>query len=115
MKPKSQKTAAREVILLFLTILLSGLFYSGTLVRNVYFEKANSELAKKRLSIQIQIDSLPEDYIGNLYRNGLKDLLVVRYRVDKDIYAVPKKEEFYRTCPLSCPIKRPKPPLSLSL
>ena len=93
MELKTKKKIAREVLILFMTIVLSGLFYVGNLGWNLYFEKSTNRLEKKVKSIQSVIDSIPQDHIGNLYKNGLRDILVVNYQVGNDKYAIPKKEE----------------------
>src|SRR6266542_1341895 len=90
--PKLKKTLAREVLLFFSVLVLTGLVWISLLIRNYYYDDQTKSSQDKLIKITEHIDSLPSDKIKALY-DGVNSDFVVYYIVNNDKYAIPKKEE----------------------
>ena len=87
-----KKTLAKEILLFFGILLLTGLFWIFLLLRNdYYFNKFNSE-QEELDSITSQINHLPPDKLKVLYEEISIDF-IKKYVVTNDKFIVPKKED----------------------
>lgn len=86
MKTKNKKILAREILFLFGTILLIGLFYLGIIFWNHQIKKSINKTQEK--INQLNADILPPLYLAFIY-NDIKGKMVINFQVDNDVYAIP--------------------------
>jgi len=91
-KIKLKRTLAKEILLFFSGLGLIGLVWGFVLLRNSYYDHKAISCTEKIKSLKTNLDSLPSDYIKELYDLTNKDF-VVNYQLGKDNYAIPKKYE----------------------
>lgn len=91
-KPKLKRTLAREILLFFAGLGLIGLVWGFLLIRNSYFDSRSYSCSRQIQALQVQLDSLPKDYIKEFYEKASRNF-VVNYRLDQDSYAIPKEQE----------------------
>jgi hypothetical protein len=91
-KPKLKRTLAREILFFFAGLGLIGIVWGFLLIRNSYYENKSSSYSDKIKTLQVEIDSLPKDYIKEFYDQTSR-YFVVNYRLGQDSYAIPKEQE----------------------
>jgi hypothetical protein len=91
-KPKLKRILAREILFFFTGLLLIGIVWGFLLMRNSYYENKASSCNDKIKTLQLQIDSLPKDYIKEFYDQTSR-YFVVNYKLGQDSYAIPKEQE----------------------
>ncbi len=91
-KPLLKKRIAKEILIFFGGLVVVGLTWSFLLLRNNYYKSKKSNLETEIQSLAKQLDSLPKDYIKELYDKTSK-YFVVHYQVGENTYAIPKKQE----------------------
>jgi hypothetical protein len=89
---KFKKTLAREILLFFGVLVLTGLVWLFSFCRNYYYDNRTKSNQEKASAINLQIDSLPSDKLKALFEGTNKDF-VSNYSVNNDKYIIPKKEE----------------------
>lgn len=89
---KFRKTLAKEILLFFGILVLTGLVWLFLFCRNYYYDNKTKSNQEKLSALNSQIDSLPFDKLKALYEGINKDF-VNNYNVNNDKYIVPKKEE----------------------
>lgn len=90
-KPSLKRTLAREILFFFVGLGLLGLVWGFLLIRNSYYENKANSCSDKIKTLQIQIDSLPKDYIKEFYDQASR-YFVVNYKLGQDSYAIPKEQ-----------------------
>lgn len=91
-RPKLKWTLAREILFFFAGLGLIGIVWGFLLMRNSYYENKVSSCSDKLKTLQVQIDSLPKDYIKEFYDQTSR-YFVVNYKLGQDSYAIPKEQE----------------------
>lgn len=91
-KPKFKRTIAKEILFFFTAFGLVGLTWGFLTLRNSYYDFRTKSSSDKITSLQAQLDTLPKDFVGELYDLTNK-YFVVNYKIGGDIYAIPKEQE----------------------
>lgn len=91
-KPKLKRTLAREILFFFAGLGLIGIVWGFLLIRNSYYENKASSCSDNIKALQVEIDSLPKDYIKEFYDQTSR-YFVVNYRLGQDSFAIPKEQE----------------------
>lgn len=91
-KPKLKRTLAREILFFFAGLGLIVIVWGILLIRNSYYENKVNSCSNKIKTLQIEIDSLPKDYIKVFYDQTSR-YFVVNYKLGKVIYTIPKEQE----------------------
>lgn len=91
-KTKLNRTIAREILIFFSGLLLTGFVWGFLALRNSYYDHKISSCSKNVTLLKIQLDSLPQDYIREFYDKTSK-YFVVYYKIGKDFYTIPKEQE----------------------
>lgn len=91
-KPKIKRTLAREILFFFAGLGLIGFVWFFLLIRNTYYENKINSCSGKIKTLQIQLDSLPKDYIKEFY-GQVSRYFVVNYKLGQDSFAIPKEQE----------------------
>ena len=95
-KPKFKLIIAKEILFLFAAFSIVGLTWGFLTLRNSYYDYRTKSSSDKITSLQAQLDTLPKDFIGELYALTNK-YFVVNYKIGDEIYAIPKEQEMSRT------------------
>ena len=91
-KPNFKRTMAKEILFLFAAFGLVGLTWGFLTLRNSYYDYRTKSSSDKITSLQAQLDTLPKDFVSELYDLTNK-YFVVNYKIGDDIYAIPKEQE----------------------
>ncbi|NOT50836.1 MAG: hypothetical protein HOP10_06130 [Chitinophagaceae bacterium] len=91
-KPLLKKKIAKEVLIFFGGLVIVGLTWCFLLLRNNFYKTKKSNLKTEIQSLAQQLDSLPKDYLKELYDKTSKQF-IVKYQVGQDIYLIPKGQE----------------------
>ena len=89
---KFKRILAKEILFFFTAIGIVGLIWGFLFLRNTYFVIKAKSCSEKVISLQIQLDTLPKDYLFEFY-NLTSRYYVVNYKIVDDIFAVPKEQE----------------------
>lgn len=87
-----KKALAKEVLLIFSTLVLTGLIWVFLLIQNSYYDNKKNSFQRKLDLIISQIDTISTDKIKDLY-DGIKKDFVRKYIVNSSEYLIPTKEE----------------------
>lgn len=87
-----KRTIAKEILFLFAAFGLVGLTWGFLTLRNSYYDYRTKSSSDKITSLQAQLDTLPKDFVRELYDLTNK-YFVVNYKIGDDIYAIPKEQE----------------------
>ena len=88
MNKKSKKIIAREVIVLFSSIILALMFVTCLSIYNSYHRKHIKILEHNISELDNERAILPEDNIGYLY-SQIKESFIIYYEVDGSVYRIP--------------------------
>lgn len=89
---KFKRILAKEILFFFTAIGIVVLIWGFLFLRNTYFVIKAKSCSEKVISLQIQLDTLPKDYVSEFY-NLTSRYYVVNYKIADDTFAIPKEKE----------------------
>jgi hypothetical protein len=82
---------AREILIFFSGLVIIGLVWGFFFFSNLFYQNRINSCLKSSKSLQKDINSLPKEYINQLYKNT-NSYFVINYKIGKSFFSITKEQ-----------------------